>query len=408
MYLNFAFNFGIQRTFIEKEHEDVYLDEAYLPLVRALEAVPEVRAGIFVDTLTLRIWRRKRPEILERLRTLADAGTVEFGTYTFSHPILSLIPFEDTRKQIEWALREDPFHYGRRPEGLLMPEGAWDPTISFIASELGLEYLIVSPVTLVRDYPDISARDLHRPFLLEGMRQRRPKALAVDQAVHEDETQVYVCGAVVQGPDENARQITDRMDELTRKGADKDSIVILKQDAEFIYEDALAGKYGRKQGRDGWMAGLGESIPELVEEATQKLISAWEALLKAGVSFTSTGRYLERRQKDLPIRRLRGAFGWYKTLSEWLAGSEKLAAMLDEARSEIKRAEWAAALMRRSGHDTSNAEHAVQEAWEALLSAEISIGRRASAHPAGKASRINRAMEDALTAIETARRVLDM
>jgi hypothetical protein len=80
--------------------------------------------------------------------------------------------------------------------------------------------------------------------------------------------------------------------------------------------------------------------------------------------------------------------------------------MIDEARLEIKVAEYVLLLAEKIGFETAPARETIADAWERLMSAEISVGRRACAHPLGEVSRVIKSMEDAVAAKETARKAI--
>ena len=124
-----------------------------------------------------------------------------------------------------------------------------------------------------------------------------------------------------------------------------------------------------------------------------------------GLEFTLIGDYLAT-QPELRPASLRPGLGW-KDLSEWLRGSEKVACVTDEARQEIKTAEMILILAEKLGMDTARARERLEGAWDLLLRAETSIGRRACAHPDGQLSRIIAALEHAALAREAARETLD-
>jgi hypothetical protein len=92
-----------------------------------------------------------------------------------------------------------------------------------------------------------------------------------------------------------------------------------------------------------------------------------------------------------------------KGYREWMEESEKLGQMLGEAQTEIRIARAAIQVGRALGAETTEAEAELERAWEALLVAETSTGRRACAHPAGKASRTVWAMEHVMEAARRAR-----
>ena len=177
-------------------------------------------------------------------------------------------------------------------------------------------------------------------------------------------------------------------------------LMALKEDGEFVYEESLAKQYGRGWNRLGFAAHLGEPIPELTAKAEEELDAALSGYEETeGVEFVTVSEYFQRCPPTREIM-LRASAKGYR---EWMEGSEKLGQMLGEAQTEIRIARAALQVGRALGAETAEAEAELDRAWEALLTAETSTGRRACAHPAGKASRIVWAMEHAMEAARRAR-----
>ena len=175
--------------------------------------------------------------------------------------------------------------------------------------------------------------------------------------------------------------------------------------AEVVYEDALAQKYGRAWDRTAFSAHLGESIPDLSARAEAELDAALAGYEQTpGVEFVTVSEYFDRAEPEREIM-LRASAKGYR---EWMEGSEKLGEMLREAQTEIRIARAAIQVAAALGAGTKAALGELDRAWEAMLFAETSTGRRACAHPAGKASRTVWAMEKAMEAAKRARDAVGM
>jgi alpha-amylase/alpha-mannosidase (GH57 family) len=68
----------------------------------------------------------------------------------YNHLILPLANSRDKRTQIVWGLRDFESRFGRRSEGLWLPETAVDLESLYIAAELGVAYTILSPYQALR------------------------------------------------------------------------------------------------------------------------------------------------------------------------------------------------------------------------------------------------------------------
>jgi len=400
----FAFNLGLYRTFIDSGSEDVYIDEGYVPLLRAFRRHPKVKANLFIEGVTS-IALAEHAECSRLVREGLSDGQFELGTYTYNHPVLTMLPFEDCLRQWEEGRRIDRELWGAEPVGSMMPEAAWDPSNVEIFRRIGVEWVLLGTRVYFQDRPGDEHHMSRRSFWLHGTGGERVKAVCQDcDHFGEDEPYFYICGAVVQGAEANVRGFNARVDYHLERGGDG-MLMAVKNDAEFVYEDALAHKYGR-----GWEPGkfasyLGESIPELSAEGERNLdeaLSGYEQ--RADVRFVTISQYFDADPPDREIM-LRASAKGYR---EWMEGSEKMGEILREAQTEVRIARAAIKVASALGAKTADAEKELAAAWQTLLHSETSTGRRACAHPGGKASRIVWAMDKAIEAGRRARGAVDL
>jgi hypothetical protein len=399
----FALNFTMQQTYLPKDKEDVYIFEGYDPLIKAFEDNPSIKGCLYFDGFTEKRIADVHPALADRIRAGIKRGQFEIGTYTYNHPILSLIPHEDSYRQLARGLELDGDVWGVRPRGLLLPEGGYDPGLVKILQDLGLEYILMGPRDYVRDYPSATVADLHRSYELKGLFGTSARCLFTDDAVLPADTQVYICGGIMQGGARSVSQFAGRWREISAAGNTDGLIAVSKNDADFVYSDSLKKKYAPEP---QWPH-FGESLGRLPWENAADMSRGWSELARMkDVRFVTIAEYIDRFAPAGDIE-LRPGFGWYKSFAEWLAGSEKVGLVIDEARNEIKHAEYAIKIAAKLGLDTAASHAKLAEAWDHLLLAEISVGRRACAHPGGKPSRVAYSMEEALKAKELASSALD-
>ena len=101
---------------------------------------------------TLLAWLAERePEVY---RNILDADRESRQRYSghgsaiaqgYNHMILPLASRRDKHTQIFWGIRDFEFRFGRRPEGLWLPETAVDMETLELMADLGLKYTILSP-----------------------------------------------------------------------------------------------------------------------------------------------------------------------------------------------------------------------------------------------------------------------
>src|SRR5436189_6424099 len=75
-------------------------DSSYLPSIEHLEGHPRVRLGLHYSGPLLTWIEKHRPQSFARIKMLVQGGQVELVGGGFYEPILSSIPFDDQRQQI--------------------------------------------------------------------------------------------------------------------------------------------------------------------------------------------------------------------------------------------------------------------------------------------------------------------
>jgi hypothetical protein len=374
----FASNWGLYRTFIEAGQEDVYVTEGYLPLVDMILANGKVKFNLFIEGVTARRIADRYPELADKIRRGIAGGQLEIGTYTYNHPVLSMIPYRDTFKQLEEGLKIDRQVWGVEPKGTMLPEVGWDPSLPRILGDLGITYLLMGKGEVRRDFPNIEGDFFHRPFTLKGIGNSQITALAIDSSDWQPgEQEVYIEGGVIQDAQQNVAEFQKRIAQIKGASDGAGLIMISKNDGEFVYEGTLKRKYGASGPRGGYFQYAGQSLGAEPRARAEEMKRGWDRLTASSdVCFKTVSEYLAQTPSGRTIL-LRPS---YKAHREWLEGSEKLAAILDETRNEIRHAEYALKLAQKLGLDTARAEQRIGQAWLLLLEAEISTGRRACAH----------------------------
>lgn len=407
VHVNFTFNFGIYRTFIEAGKENVCIDEGYAPLLEQLDRHPGIKANLFIEGVTLKAINERRPDLIRLIRKGIDRNQLEIGTYTFNHPVLTLIPYEDCYRQIEEGVKANREILGVNQMGFMLPEQAWDPSMPKILEDLGIQYLIIGGSIVTRDYPDLQIQDLHKPCIMRGIFSSKVVGLSMTapSGIKGDD-EYYVEGGIVQGPDQNVMDFRKRVDQLKACAGDENVLMLCKNDAEFVYEMSLASIYGRSWDRNGYGRHMGESIKDLAFERAARMGDGWARMEQmADIRFVTVGEFVAANKPAFDfILKPSGR----KDYTEWLDGSEKVDYMWCEARNEIKTAEYTLLLARKMGFDTAKSQDLLHDAWLKLLKAEISTGRRACAHAGGKATRVYVSMEDALDAKNLARKSVEI
>ena len=121
---------------------EVY-DQAYLPMVEALERHPGVRLSLHYSGPLLEWFRAERPDFIERLRALVDRGQVEILGGGYYEPVLASLPKRDRIGQLTRMGDELESLFGRRPSGAWLAERVWEPDLPASLVDGGYDWTIL-------------------------------------------------------------------------------------------------------------------------------------------------------------------------------------------------------------------------------------------------------------------------
>ena len=111
-------------------------EQAYKPMVEALERHPKVRLGLHYTGPLLEWLRAERPEFIEALRGLVARDQVEILGGGLYEPVLASLPERDRVGQLSRMAEALESTFGRRPSGAWLAERVWEPDVptSLVAS----------------------------------------------------------------------------------------------------------------------------------------------------------------------------------------------------------------------------------------------------------------------------------
>ncbi|MBN1938883.1 MAG: DUF1926 domain-containing protein [Candidatus Aminicenantes bacterium] len=146
MSREFAFLFGIHN------HQpvgnfgwvfDQAADDCYIPFLKVMRSHPSVKFSAHYSGPLLEYFADERPEAWDLLGEMITRGQMELLGGGFYEPILSIIPDEDRRGQVEMMSGYLEKHFGRKPRGLWLTERVWEPSLASNLARSGIEYTLL-------------------------------------------------------------------------------------------------------------------------------------------------------------------------------------------------------------------------------------------------------------------------
>jgi alpha-amylase len=121
---------------------EVY-EQAYEPMVAALERHPGVRLSLHYTGPLLEWLLVERPDFIDRLHALADRGQVEILGGGFFEPVLASLPERDRIAQLCRMGDELERLFGDRPRGAWLAERVWEPDLPTSLAAAGYDWTIL-------------------------------------------------------------------------------------------------------------------------------------------------------------------------------------------------------------------------------------------------------------------------
>jgi alpha-amylase len=125
--------------------QQVY-EDAYLPMIEALERHPGIRLSLHYTGSLLDWLEVAHPEFLERVGALVKRHQVELVSGGYYEPILPSIPDADKIAQIRRLTERIHKDFGTKPEGMWIAERVWEPGLPRMLRDASIEWTILDDV----------------------------------------------------------------------------------------------------------------------------------------------------------------------------------------------------------------------------------------------------------------------
>jgi alpha-amylase len=148
---------------------EVY-EQAYEPMVAALERHPHVRLSLHYSGPLLEWLRAERPAFIDRLADLVARGQVEIMGGGYYEPVLASLPERDRIGQAHRMADELETLFGRRPAGAWLAERVWEPDLPTSLVAAGYDWTILDDAHFRA--AAIGEDDLWGPYTTDDQGQR--------------------------------------------------------------------------------------------------------------------------------------------------------------------------------------------------------------------------------------------
>ncbi len=128
---------------------DWAVNVSYGPFLKEALKHEHFKFAVHYSGWLLEYIRQYHKDVFKDLKTLSSKGNIEFFTGGFYEPVLSAIPSDDRRGQINMLSAYIKKHFGQTPEGMWLTERVWDPAVIPDAAETGVKNVIVDDYHLI-------------------------------------------------------------------------------------------------------------------------------------------------------------------------------------------------------------------------------------------------------------------
>ena len=118
-------------------------DHAYKPFLDLLEKYPDVRIAQHYTGILLDWFMANRPEIFTQIQRMVDCGQIEVMGGAYYEAILTVIPDEDKKSQLEKLSRTVRRKFGKTPHGMWLAERVWEQHLAQFIADAGLKYIVI-------------------------------------------------------------------------------------------------------------------------------------------------------------------------------------------------------------------------------------------------------------------------
>ncbi len=138
---------------------------SYRPFLEAMEKHPQLHWNLHATGILWEWLEAHHPDYLDRVAEQVRLGRVEILTGGFYEPILPALPDLDKIGQIQKLTRYLRQRFKTKPKGMWLAERVWEPHLTKILSDCGIEYTLVDDAHFMTT--GLTEEDMTGSFLTE-------------------------------------------------------------------------------------------------------------------------------------------------------------------------------------------------------------------------------------------------
>ncbi len=131
----------------------------YKPFFETMINYPDFKFSLHCSGWLLDKIRVEHPDIFKNMKSLTKSGTIEWIGAGYYEPVLSSIPSNDRRAQIEKLNSYIQKHFNVKPKGLWLTERVWESVLVPDLAACGIEYAVVDDYHFLSSGFDASKMD---------------------------------------------------------------------------------------------------------------------------------------------------------------------------------------------------------------------------------------------------------
>ncbi len=151
-------------------NKDAYIikeatEKSYLRIIRALEEHPNIKFTLNITGCLFLRWEDLGYiDLIKRIKNLVNKGSLELTGSAAYHPLLPLIPKEETKRQIEENEEILKRYLGNnfKPKGFFLPELAYSPKIAKIIKSFGYKWILLDEFTYNGSIGEVDFNEIYR------------------------------------------------------------------------------------------------------------------------------------------------------------------------------------------------------------------------------------------------------